>query len=145
MPRSRPGCPRRRAVELTVPAAGPVEPGHEAQQGRLPAARRPQDRQEVVLLHDEVGRGQGRDERTARSLEAAGHAANDELGQRFAHTTVQANSLRFSALNSRSETRPMTPMVMMPKIILPVASSAWLSMIMWPIPDSEPISSATIT
>ena len=39
----------------------------------------------------------------------------------------------------------MTPITMMPKIIWPVASSAWLSMIMWPMPDEEPISSATMT
>ncbi len=34
---------------------------------------------------------------------------------------------------------------MMPKIICPVARSAWESMIMWPMPEDEPISSATIT
>ncbi len=39
----------------------------------------------------------------------------------------------------------MTPMTMMPKIIWPVASSAWLSMIMWPMPEDEPINSATMT
>ena len=39
----------------------------------------------------------------------------------------------------------MMPMTMMPKMIWPVASSAWLSVIMWPMPEDEPISSATIT
>ena len=34
---------------------------------------------------------------------------------------------------------------MIPKMICPVLSSAWLSVIMWPMPDDEPISSATIT
>ena len=34
---------------------------------------------------------------------------------------------------------------MMPKMICPVASSDWLSVIMCPMPDDEPISSATIT
>ena len=34
---------------------------------------------------------------------------------------------------------------MIPKIICPVSSSAWLSMIMWPMPDDEPMSSATMT
>ena len=39
----------------------------------------------------------------------------------------------------------MTPMVMMPKMIWSVAISAWLSVIMWPMPLLAPISSATIT
>ena len=34
---------------------------------------------------------------------------------------------------------------MMPKMIWPVLSSAWLSTIMWPMPADEPISSATMT
>jgi hypothetical protein len=39
----------------------------------------------------------------------------------------------------------MTPITMIPKMICPVFSSAWLSVIMWPMPEDEPISSATIT
>ena len=39
----------------------------------------------------------------------------------------------------------MTPITMMPKMIWPVFSSACESVIMWPMPDDAPISSATIT
>ena len=39
----------------------------------------------------------------------------------------------------------MTPMTMMPKMIWSVAISAWLSVIMWPMPLEAPMSSATIT
>ena len=39
----------------------------------------------------------------------------------------------------------MTPITTMPKMICPVFSSAWLSMIMWPMPEDAPISSATMT
>jgi hypothetical protein len=48
-------------------------------------------------------------------------------------------------LKARSLTRPMRPMTMMPKMIWSVASSAWLSVIMWPMPLLAPISSATMT
>jgi hypothetical protein len=47
-------------------------------------------------------------------------------------------------LNAKS-IRPITPMTMMPKMIWPVLSSAWLSVIMCPMPLEAPISSATIT
>ena len=56
-----------------------------------------------------------------------------------------ANRRRLAALNAKSETSPITPITMIPKMICPVFSSAWLSVIMWPMPDDEPISSATIT
>ena len=39
----------------------------------------------------------------------------------------------------------MMPITMMPKMIWPVLSSAWLSVIMWPMPLDAPMSSATIT
>ena len=58
---------------------------------------------------------------------------------------AQGNSRRFAHLNAKSLTRPITPMTMMPKMIWSVASSAWLSVIMWPMPLEAPISSATIT
>ena len=51
----------------------------------------------------------------------------------------------FARLNAMSEINPITPIVMMPKMIWSVASSAWLSVIMWPMPLLAPISSATIT
>ena len=47
-----------------------------------------------------------------------------------AHARLQGNSRRFPHLNRKSEINPITPITMMPKMICPVASSAWLSMIM---------------
>ena len=61
------------------------------------------------------------------------------------HSRAHGKRRRFSHLNSTSLTRPMTPMTMIPKMIWSVASSAWLSVIMWPMPLDAPISSATIT
>ena len=61
------------------------------------------------------------------------------------HSRAHGNRRRFSHLKSTSLTRPMTPMTMIPKMIWSVASSAWLSVIMWPMPLDAPISSATIT
>ena len=52
---------------------------------------------------------------------------------------------RLTHLKPRSLTSPIRPMTMMPKMIWSVASSAWLSVIMWPMPLDAPISSATIT
>ena len=83
----------------------------------------------------------------ARRLPAA-HTredARDVLDGELAHARLQGNSLRFAALNRKSDTSPITPITMMPKMICPVASSAWLSMIMCPMPVDEPINSATIT
>ena len=83
----------------------------------------------------------------ARRLPAAHGRENarDILDEELAHARLHGNSFRFAALNRKSDTSPITPITMMPKIICPVASSAWLSMIMWPMPEDEPISSATIT
>ena len=72
----------------------------------------------------------------------AADAFDDEAAHR---SRAQGNSLRFSVLARKSETRPIRPMTMMPKMIWPVARSAWLSTIMWPMPELEPISSATMT
>ena len=54
-------------------------------------------------------------------------------------------SQALNALNRKSEASPIRPITMMPKMIWPVFSKAWLSTIMWPMPDEEPISSATMT
>ena len=88
---------------------------------------------------------------SARDGRAAAHARERRArrpsmaSDRCRHASLQGKSARLTALNRKSETRPMRPMTMMPKIIWPVASSAWLSMIMWPMPDEEPMSSATMT
>src|SRR4029079_8070968 len=131
-----------RAVEHHRAGALPVEPGDDAQQGALAAARRAEDGDEVVLGDIEVGRLQ-RDGRAAvGGLEAARHAADRKNGL---HSCAHGNKRRFAALNSRSLASPMRPMTMMPKMIWSVASSAWLSVIMWPMPLDAPISSATMT
>jgi|CXWL01.1.fsa_nt_gi hypothetical protein len=39
----------------------------------------------------------------------------------------------------------MTSILTMQKISCPVSSRRWLSMIMWPMPEDEPTSSATMT
>ena len=62
-----------------------------------------------------------------------------------AHARLHGKSRWFAHLNRKSEMSPITPITMMPKMICPVLSSAWLSVIMWPMPDDAPISSATIT
>ena len=85
---------------------------------------------------------------SARVGGAAPHArknARDVLDHELAHARLQGNSRRFAHLNRKSEISPIMPITMMPKMICPVASSAWLSMIMWPMPEDEPINSATIT
>ena len=127
---------------MIAAGGGPVEPGDQAQQRRLAAARRAEDGDEVVVGDREVRRL----ERARRR--AATHArkdARDVLDHELAHARLQGNSRRFPHLNRKSEIKPITPITMMPKMIWPVASSAWLSMIMWPMPEEEPISSATIT
>ena len=142
MPRSGPGCATGRAVEQDTAGARPIEPGDQPQQRRLAATGRSQDGDEVVVGDGEVGRLQRARRRAAAH---AGKNARDALDLELAHARLQGNRRRFPHLNRKSEISPITPITMMPKMIWPVASSAWLSMIMWPMPEEEPISSATIT
>ena len=74
-----------------------------------------------------------------------GERAAHALDREPAHARAQGNNRWFAHLNAKSDTSPMSPIMMMPKMIWPVLSSAWLSVIMCPIPDDAPISSATIT
>src|SRR5262249_4697045 len=136
----RPGD--RPPVEHDPPGSRAIEPGHRTQQRRLPAARRPENGDEIVVAHVEVDRL----ERTRWSPagETRKHARDALDGER-GHVTLHGNNHRFASLNRKSEISPMMPITMMPKIIWPVARSAWLSMIMWPMPEEEPISSATMT
>ena len=136
------GTGDRRAVEQHLAGARRVKPGDDAQQGGLAAARRAEDGDEVVLAHFEVDRHQRLRGLAARAGEGAGHAANRKLVHQI---VLQAKRRRLSALKAESEMSPITPMTMIPKMICPVFSSAWLSVIMWPMPDDDPISSATIT
>src|SRR4029079_11198410 len=103
---------------------------------------RSQDRDEVVVADFERGRLQ----RAGRRVACAGGDGAGGLGAvQLGHASSHGNSQALNALNRKSETRPINPMTMMPKMICPVLSSAWLSVIMWPMPEDEPISSATMT
>src|SRR5215211_6031289 len=136
----RPGD--RPPIEHDPPGGRAVEPGHQPQQRRLSAARRPKNGDEIVVADVEVNRL----ERPRRSPASdAREDARDALDDERGHVMLHANSHRFASLNRKSEISPMMPITMMPKIIWPVARSAWLSMIMWPMPEEEPISSATMT
>src|SRR3954471_15520958 len=136
------GPDHRLAVQDDAAGGRPVEPGDQPQQCGLAATRWSQDGDEVIVGYFE-----------ARRLErarggAAPHArknARHVLDHERAHARLQGNSRRFAHLNRKSEINPMMPITMMPKMIWPVARSAWLSMIMYPIREDEPINSATIT
>ena len=130
------------AVELHLAAGGKVQARHNAQQGRLAATRRAEDGDEVVLAHFEINGQQGLGLLPLGPGKGARDAAN---GQLIDHRALQSKRRRLTALKAKSEISPMMPMTMMPKMIWPVLSSAWLSVIMWPMPEEEPISSATIT
>ncbi len=142
----RAGAAHLAAGDPDPAGARPVEPGDDAQQRRLPAARGPQDGDEVVLGDREVGGGEGLDGLGAAVAgEDPRHALDRDFETVPHQASFQGNRSRLAALNRKSETRPISPMTMMPKMIWPVASNAWLSMIMWPMPEDEPISSATMT
>ena len=148
MPRSAPGPSMRRAVEQHFARGLPVEPGNDAQQGALAAARRPEDGDEVVLGDVEVGGLQRERPAAVGRCEAARDAADGEDGWHgvvYLPSCAHGNRRRLSHLKNMSLARPMRPMTMIPKMIWSVASSAWLSVIMWPMPLEAPISSATIT
>ena len=129
-------------VEHDAAAGRPVEAGDDAQQRGFSAAGRAEDGDEVVVADVEVGRLQ----RPRRRMAVARReGARDLIDLQRGHASFHGNSQALKALNRKSETRPIRPMTMMPKMIWPVLSSAWLSVIMWPMPDDEPISSATMT
>ena len=142
MPRSAPGPVTSSAIEHDAAAGRPVKAGDDAQQRGFSAARRAEDGDEVVVADVEVGRLQRPRRRTAL---ARREGARDLIDLQLGHASFHGNSQALNALNRKSDTRPISPMTMMPKMIWPVLSSAWLSMIMWPMPDDEPISSATMT
>ena len=135
------GAAHRLAVERDAAGRGRVQARDHAQQGALAAAGGAEDRDEVVLFDGKAGRLQGD--------RAAGEGLGDLADLEDVHVQcprrAHGKSARFKALKAKSLTRPITPMTMMPKMIWSVASSAWLSVIMWPMPLDAPISSATIT
>ena len=78
-------------------------------------------------------------------LDPAVERRGGTLRTRAHRSCAHGKRRRLTALNSRSLASPIRPMTMIPKMIWSVASSAWLSVIMWPMPLEAPISSATIT
>src|SRR5690606_26460383 len=136
------GALDRAPVEQHLALGRIVQPRHDAQERGLSTARWPEDGDEVVLFHIEID-GQ---KRLGRLALLAGEDPRDTLDRQLVHQMLlHAKRRRLAALNAKSEIRPMMPMMMMPKMICPVLSSAWLLTIMWPMPDEAPISSATMT
>src|SRR6185369_1475123 len=129
-------------VQDDVAAGRPIEPGDDPQQRGFSAAGWAEDGDEVVVADAESGWLQ-RPRRCAAL--ARRKNAGDLIDPQLGHANLHGNSQALKALNRKSDTNPIRPMTMMPKMIWPVLSSAWLSVIMWPMPDDEPISSATMT
>ncbi len=129
-------------VECDPSAGRPIEAGDDPEQRRLAATGRAEDGDEVVVADVERGRLQRPGRRVAG---AGGEGARDLIDPKQGHASFHGNSQALNALNRKSEIRPISPMTMMPKMIWPVLSNAWLSVIMCPMPDDEPISSATMT
>ena len=131
------------AVEPDLAGRRRLEPGDQPQQGGLAAARRAQHRDEVVVGDFEPDRQQ-RLRRRGVAL-VAGKDLGNVADRKLAHLNrLHEKSCWFTFLNSRSDSRPTRPITTMPAMMWSVAISAWLSVIMWPIPDEAPISSATM-
>ena len=130
------------SIQNDAAACRPVKPGDDPEQRGFSAARRAEDGDEVVVADAEIGRFQRPRRRIAL---ARREGARDLIDPQLGHANLHGNSQALKALNRKSDTRPIRPMTMMPKMICPVLSRAWLSVIMWPMPDDEPISSATMT
>src|SRR4029453_7114829 len=97
---------------------------------------------EVIVADAEINRFQSPHRCVALPC---GKGARDLFYPQLGHANFHGNSQALKALNRKSDTRPISPMTMMPKMIWPVLSRAWLSVIMWPMPDDDPMSSATMT
>ena len=142
MPRSGPGPVTGLPSSVIAPVDGWSRPAMSRSSVDLP---QPDGPRMVTRSLSAIVRSVGSSARVGAPPRTPGkhprHVVDDEL----AHARLHGNSRRLPHLNRKSEIRPITPMTMMPKMIWPVASSAWLSMIMWPMPEDEPISSATIT
>ena len=109
------------AVQDDAAAGRPVEPGDDPQQRGFSAAGRAEDGDEVVVADAESGRLQRPRRRVAL---ARGEGAGDLIDLQLGHASFHGNSQALKALNRKSETSPISPMTMMPKMIWPVLSSA---------------------
>ena len=110
-----------------------VETGDDAKERGLTAARGAEDGHEIIFRYDEVGRLQCQRRLAAMNpRKGAAHALDDKFLVAFRnhYANLHAKSQRLKYLKARSEIRPMTPMTMIPKMIWPVAISAWLLIIM---------------
>src|SRR5690625_228156 len=114
-------------VKHDAPGSWLVQPGHDAQQGGLAAARWPQNGHEIAFFDVKVNGQQGLGGLAAGAGEGARYALDRQVRH---YSVLQAKSLLFSILKPMSEIRPISPIMMMPKMIWPVFSRAWLSMIM---------------
>ena len=108
MPRSAPG----RATGWPSSSTGrwsAVQARDDAEQGRLAAARRPEDADEVVVC---TARSVGSSARVGAPSRTPGNVRGDASAMRLGmlSATGPREQPRFAHLNSRSESRPMTPM-----------------------------------
>ena len=77
-----------------TPGRGRVESGHEAEQRRLAAARRPDDGQELAVGHGQVQRMQD-GEGTAAAVDGLRHVAQRD------HSVVESSSARTIGSSTR--------------------------------------------
>ena len=142
MPRSAPGPVTSRPSSVTRPLVGRSRPATMRSSVDLPQPEGPRMVTKSLLP---MVRSVGSSALRRRVAVARGEGSRDLLDLQRGHASLHGNSQALNALNMKSERRPISPITMMPKMIWPVLSSAWLSVIMWPMPEDEPISSATMT
>ena len=142
MPRSAPGPRTGSPSSSTSPCVGVSSPATMRSSVDLP---QPEGPSTVMKSLSATSRSVGCSASVGAPRFTPGKVRPTPRMRQAAHSEAQRNSARLARLKARSETSPITPMVMMPKMIWSVASSAWLSVIMWPMPCEAPISSATIT
>src|SRR5712691_4902071 len=129
-------------VENDAAARRPVKPGDDTEQRGFSAARRAEDGDEVIVADAEIDRFQSPRRRIAL---ARREGTSDLIALQLGHANLHGNSQALKALNRKPDTTRFRPMTVMPMMIWALFRRAWLSEIMWPMPDDEPMSSATIT
>ena len=137
MPRSAPGPSMRRPSSSTSPAVWVVQAGDDAQQRALAAAAGAEDGDEVVLGHAR-GRWPAAPAVPWSKRSCASAADRRGCGPMLIGPAGPTETGAVERLEPRSLTSPIRPITMMPKMIWSVASSAWLSVIMWPMPLGRP-------
>jgi len=102
------------SIQNDAAACRPVKPGDDPEQRGFSAARRAEDGNEVVVADAEINRLQRPRRRIAL---ARREAARDLIDPQLGHANLHGNSQALKALNRKSDTRPIRPMTMMPKMI----------------------------